>query len=307
MSEIAIMETIQLIRDRLMSHHTYLLEQLEVKYMDHIQTLLMQKMKIIEKMQRYFYEELRTLDILFMEAYLHRKYTPMKVEWDCKNNIRSYAQKHPINYNSIHNDITSAEDDTDTLHDVHDVNLLNTMNVPSLETHSHADSSRITQRTSQTEINKRQCNNAGQPSPSIIPRLEKVSNTRYVRRKRVIPKIALKCPYPKCHQTRSSKDKLETHIRTHEKRRYACHYVGCGKRFGKKWDLQNHIMTHTGEKPFKCTHHGCNKAFSRNCHLTNHMRIHTGEKPYHCQICKKRFHSVSAKNHHIKRSRHHKC
>eukprot|EP01083_Nonionella_stella_P070856 189852_1 len=264
------METIQLIRDRLMSHHTYLLEQLEVKYMDRIQTLLIQKLKIIEKMQRYFYEELRTLDILFMEAYLHSNtsgsYTPMKVEWDFKTN------KYPINYNSIDNYITSSEDtsqDKDTLDDVHDVNLLNTMNVPSLETHS-------------SQRNSQRCNNAGQPSPIVLPRLEKVSNTRYARKKRVVPKIPLKCPYPKCNQTRSSKDKLENHIRKHEKRRYVCHYVGCKKRFGKKWDLQNHIMTHTGEKPFKCTHPGCTKAFSRNCALTNHNRIHTGEKPYYC-------------------------
>eukprot|EP01083_Nonionella_stella_P069098 184021_1 len=60
------METV---RDQIVSQHTYLMEQLELKYMNYIQQLLTQKSKIIVKMQCDFYKELHTLNTLPISAF----------------------------------------------------------------------------------------------------------------------------------------------------------------------------------------------------------------------------------------------
>ncbi|MFI5333481.1 MAG: C2H2-type zinc finger protein [Candidatus Babeliales bacterium] len=68
---------------------------------------------------------------------------------------------------------------------------------------------------------------------------------------------------------------------------YACHHLGCGKIFGKKYNLDRHIRNHNGEKLFKCE---CGKKFAQWAGLTRHKKIHTIcrsclKKPKHC-LCK---------------------
>eukprot|EP01083_Nonionella_stella_P136248 414473_1 len=74
------METV---RDQIVSQHTYLMEQLELKYMNYIQQLLTQKSKIIVKMQCDFYKELHTLNTLPINTFADPLNTiPIKIESD---------------------------------------------------------------------------------------------------------------------------------------------------------------------------------------------------------------------------------
>eukprot|EP01083_Nonionella_stella_P087192 242468_1 len=273
-------EVMETIRNGIMSHHTYLLEQLEVKYMVYIQQLLMQKHKIIAKIQKDFRDELCALNTLYTRLMAPQ----IKVELDC-DNIESDTKTNHMNCIPMDNDNTLPSECI----------IPHTRNVPSLEAHSHAR-----QNTSQTNAS-----HGHKPQIKIVcPQLETVPTPK-PRRSRKCPSEPmkpLKCPYPTCSQTRATLATLEKHIRIrHTKRRFTCNYPGCGKTYTRNSSLKDHYRTHTGEKPFKCTHPGCMKAFTRPCRLRDHVRIHSTEKLYQCPFCYKPFRTFGARNGHIRR------
>jgi hypothetical protein len=72
--------------------------------------------------------------------------------------------------------------------------------------------------------------------------------------------------------------------RSNTDKRFMCDVAGCDKAFKTKQKLQTHKRTHTGEKPFKCDVAGCDYACTQSTHLVTHKRTHTGEKPYKCDV-----------------------
>lgn len=76
---------------------------------------------------------------------------------------------------------------------------------------------------------------------------------------------------------------------TPKKKQHVCHYLGCGKIYGKTSHLRAHLRWHTGERPFVCTWLFCGKRFTRSDELQRHLRTHTGEKRFVCSECHKRF------------------
>lgn len=88
-----------------------------------------------------------------------------------------------------------------------------------------------------------------------------------------------------------------------KKKQHVCHYLGCGKVYGKTSHLRAHLRWHTGERPFLCPWLFCGKRFTRSDELQRHLRTHTGEKRFVCNECGKRFMRSDHLNKHVKTHR----
>ncbi|VDP26165.1 unnamed protein product [Schistosoma mattheei] len=90
------------------------------------------------------------------------------------------------------------------------------------------------------------------------------------------------------------------------KKKYACTFPGCEKRYLKSSHLKAHYRIHTGERPLICvfpyprnitgkipinslTIPICGKTFARSDELTRHLRKHLNLRPFKCNLCSKSF------------------
>lgn len=116
------------------------------------------------------------------------------------------------------------------------------------------------------------------------------------------------CTYLGCAKRFNRKFTLSEHMKTHTGvKPYICDYKGCDRRFSTSGNLSRHKYTHTGERPYSCEKKGCTKRFCTREKLSRHTKTHSGQRPHHCRFagCTKRFTTSGNLGRHMKT--HRKC
>eukprot|EP01084_Bolivina_argentea_P243673 408444_1 len=88
------------LRNRIIVQHTCLMEQLEWKYRNYINQLLVRKSKLVVKMQHDFYKELQSIRI---HEYQSRTQTPVESNEAHHASTETFYQTN-ISTNDIHHD-----------------------------------------------------------------------------------------------------------------------------------------------------------------------------------------------------------
>ena len=131
------------------------------------------------------------------------------------------------------------------------------------------------------------------PAVTYLSELPGPSGPRRIRR--------ISCTCPNCASGLNSR--MINLDGSPRKKQHICHYIGCGKVYGKTSHLRAHLRWHTGERPFECQWLFCGKRFTRSDELQRHLRTHTGEKRFQCKECGKRFMRSDHLSKHIKTHR----
>ena len=214
-------------------------------------------------------------------------------------------QEHLPNYctlngglNSTHSDVTLWKPPCSSEVSPHAVAVVPTVSVtstsirmssspPPLAHPPHLTSGEASQQVSHSSVGE---SSKWSSSSRVVPAVGYLSELSMGPRK--IRRFGCTCP--NCASGLNSRTK---------KRQHVCHYIGCGKVYGKTSHLRTHLRWHTGERPFLCPWPSCGRRFIRSDEMHRHHRTHTGEKRFQCNECGKRFMRSDHLNKHIKTHR----
>ena len=250
-----------LLKQKILSDHNKLIEQLEEKYNDRISQLLKQKMIIIVELQNALFQQFEYVD------YYNNENDHEEILIDSSESTND----NDCDYNTETK--RENEDPIFSLKDTDPNDFIVSERKP-----NHSNGSR------------------GSKFECIVCH-RSLSSKRSLQRHMKIhtEEKPFKCNH--CNYACRSAYTLREHIRIHTgEKPFKCSY--CDFRCRIKHGLKNHIRIHTGETPYKCN--DCGKKFRTSNQCRTHKRIHTGEKAYKCSKCKERFETRSKRRMHLK-------
>ncbi len=311
--------SIPTIRDSLILQHKELINQLEIKYMNYIQEILLQKLVITNAIHRKFTDELTKLNPI-SPCSINSTQPSMRSHFNEINSMNKEKILRPLQPTTTYNHSQNTKNNNGSSHIISpDIvanpsserkieinNITQVSNVPNLK-QKRTNRKPVDRRKKYHQCNYSNCNYSTTYNSHLTLHITKkhITKKRETKLNRKHNKYnkhshlksdATNKPFKctECKYASARKDALKIHIRRHTgERPFKCSH--CGKGFARKDILTKHIRIHTGERPFKCNH--CNYASVTKDALTIHIRTHTGERPFKCQHCERKFNQ----KHHLKR------
>eukprot|EP01083_Nonionella_stella_P317270 1154231_1 len=303
------------LRSRIVLHHTCLMEQLEWKYRNYINQLLVRKSKLVVKMQHDFYKELQSIRI---HEYQSHTQTPVE------SNEAHHASTEPFDQTNIHTNHIHHDEDTnkhaqpndevqdDISNDVSSVESAiygstynpvrgeDTLNPIFEQPQAIQDDSSINSDESLSELAFELDTSNAKPNVSVTSQTQGDQIFDFIERS---------------NDTAAPSAMNSVHDEDILNPQSGKQYIGSLGVQGDKRESNQSIHKPTskptnsklnkrkkrdGKKSFECPY--CNASFPSCSYYTRHIRTHTNERPFKCTYlnCEKAFKRRDALRSHIR-------
>eukprot|EP01083_Nonionella_stella_P031292 85675_1 len=305
------------LRSRIILHHTCLMEQLEWKYRNYINQLLVRKSKLVVKMQHDFYKELQRIRIHEYQSHTqtpvesneahHASTEPFDQTNISTNHIHhgedtnQHAQPNDEVQNDISNEVSGARDDSAIYGSTYNpVRGEDTLNPIFTEPQAIQDDSSIKSDESLSELAFELDTSNAKPNVSVTSQTQGDQIFDFIERS---------------NDTAAPSAMNSVHDEDILNPQSGKQYIGSLGVQGDKRESNQSIHKPTskptnsklnkrkkrdGKKSFECPY--CNASFPSCSLCTRHIRTHTNERPFKCTYlnCEKAFKRRDAFTRHIR-------
>ena len=249
-----------LLKNELLCYHRSLIQQLEIKYNQQIADLMLQKQRIMWKINDMYYLQMES--IIKIRHFVH-----------CSESIQITLKMLRYTLNGYHITLINELDYTYTLYIAHlmtqQSSIMHAINDQLYNLINHIDE--ITKLPSKSIVQPKQTINGCNKNMRKDDEIEILCNRENLNK--IYERFAIKknghyiCKM--CKKPYKYYHNFHKHFNIHTNYAYSCEF--CNKRFGRKSNYEEHKRIHTGDKPFTC--HLCNKHFKQSSNWKRHTQI----------------------------------